>query len=792
MIQILGLRSFIPKGETEKKSFDKPFPTGLEIKTVQELFEKLPEILSKISKSEHWNLFYTVANCAEKRVFVSTTTIAFDLDGIELKYQDRYIDSVLSVLKLRREDIGIVLSGNGLHFLLHLKESITDKNFFTLNRPHYKAVCDKINAALEVEGLPGKADTTVFDARRILRLPGTVNRKPDKPEKLCTLLQPITKSLDFKLDAISDLPQVSKQDQVDPKVMKKYSKVYPTAVLEGCSFLKHCADKPNEIDEPQWYAALSVTARLEGEGSTGHERSHQLSRGHRGYSSSETDTKIEQALLASGPRTCDGIAGLWHGCAKCPNFQKVTSPIMIAPENAIRTENSGFHNILYDGKGNPKSTPNHEDLIKFLNREKHFKVLGDSRHCYVWQENRYVEIKDASLEAFGREKFIPTPTMETVKEFRYRVEITNIKPIEWWENSLMRKMNFLNGYLDIDSMEFRPHDQEIAFRNVLPYEYDAKAKAPVFDRMMDMVSGSDKELRAVLEEFMGYSLSNDDCWAQKALVLTGEGSNGKSTFLDALFAVAGDDNFSTVNLAKVDEHYNLAMFDKKLFNVSEETSPKALTDNQTFKNLVTGGRIIVRLPRESPYQICNKAKLILTCNDLPNSNDNTHGFYRRLLIVPFNQLIEKGMPDYDPHLTRKIREELAGVLNIALAGYKRLVANKGFTESAKIKESLEEYRLENDTVLYWVKEHLVVHQNGGFEHHFTSSGDLYAAYRDAMKSMSRIPVHEQKFFKQLSKIRGDVWGEHPYQERAIRRTVQVQGRAVKVRGIQGVEIEPLN
>jgi len=792
MIQILGLRSFIGR-EGTSVTYDKDFGTGIEIQTVQELFTRYQEVLGKIPSNEHWNLFYTIASCTEKkRDFSSTRNIAFDLDKIEVERSEEYIDVVCGMLKVRRQDVGIVLSGNGLHFLVQLNQEITDKEFFKLNKVHYIAVCHKIKLALDACGLAGEVDTVVFEPRRILRLPGTVNRKPDKPEKKCTLLQGIGQSIDFDLPKLSGVPIVGKDEQIDKVLLKRYPDTDPQAVLLGCNFLNHCHQNPNDIDEPTWYAALSIVARLDGQGSTGNERGHTLSQGHKGYSRDATDQKITQALEASGPRTCDAINSLWGKCGDCPHFGKLASPITIIGAGTIRTEATGFHTVSRDSKGRVKYSANFEDLIAYFKREKGFRVLADSRQVYVYDGRQYLEIQKASLEAFAREKFDPKPSMETAREFRQRAEIENIEPLGWWENSVERKMNFLNGYLDIDNMEFMPHDPEHAFRNILPYDYDPDAQAPAFLQMLDLVTGGDQATITVLLEFVGYCLSNDNCWAQKALVLTGDGSNGKSTFLDVLKALAGKGNYASNNLAKIDSDYNLATLDKKLFNISEETSPKALLDNSTFKNLVTGGTFLVRLPYKEPYEIANRSKQILTCNAMPETQDNTHGFYRRLLIVPFDQTITPESPGYDPRMTQKLVAELPGIFNLAMAAYHQLVERGRFAESEQIQAKMDEYQLENDSVLYWVKNHLVVHENGGFENHFTSTGDLYAAYAASMKSMGRIGVHFQKFYKQVGKLKGAVWGDHPYKERSIKKTVEVQGRSVRVWGLQGVEINSLN
>ena len=796
MIQILGLRSFIPKDSKDGKlkTFDKVFPMSFPVPSVEFVFQNIDKILAEIPKFEHWNLFYTIANCEtytgkkeEKRSFISTEMIAFDIDDLDTKYLDQYIEQVLGVLKVDSTKIGMVSSGNGLHFLLKLPYVISDEKFFKKSRPHYKAIADKINTALEIAGIPGKTDTSVFDARRILRLPGTVNRKVDKPEKKCTLLQPITGTVDFNLEALSGVPTVKETDQIAPRLLKNYAKAPPGPVLEGCDFLKHCTNHADSIPEPLWYAALSITARLDGEAQNGYQASHDMSRGHHGYTSEGTDQKIDQALEASGPRTCSAIKQLWDGCSKCKHFEKVASPILIVGEGTIRTEHTGFHTFVVDSKGNEKAIPCHEDLIKYFQRESQFKTLDGSRRVYTWNKTHYKEFGKAFLEAFARNTFNPTVDIKNVVEFRKRVEISNIEPLEWWEKSTLRKINFQNGYLDIDTMEFKPHDPTLAFRNVLPYAYDPEALCPTFEKMLRLVTGNDQELITVLEEFSGYCLSNDSCWAQKALILPGEGANGKSTFLDTLKNLAGVEYVSHVKLGTLTEPYNAAKLDGAILNIAEETAPKDLRDTTMFKTIVTGGTILVRLPYKEPYYIENKAKLCITCNALPDTTDNSHGFHRRLLIVPFNQAIETTAPDYDPHMTEKLKAELPGIFNRVIAAYKRLVVQKRFSDSQRINDSVEEYKTENDSVLYWAKEFLIVHTNGGYESFESSLNDLYENYKSVTKGLGSYPVKAQKFYKDLKKIKA-IWGEHPYSQRLERKRKTVNGKEQRLFMVKGVEV----
>jgi len=775
MIQIIALRNF--RDGSEKK-YDKLVEIPVQIKSVEELFNGLHGILHHIPEKERWNLFYTVSNCnKEKRDFLSCSVIPFDIDGCKEAQLDSITSVVCSVLKVDHTKVGVVHSGNGLHVLVAIKKAITKKEDFRKLRPHYKELCHKINEQLKKAGLEGSADPSVFDPRRILRLPGTINRKPGKEEKIASLVCTLGEAQDWHLEDASGLPAVGKDEQVDKQRMNKFPRTEPAAVMEECLFLKQALEEAGKLNEPQWYAALSITARLEGGDKSAKEWSHEISKGHPGYSEEETDHKIEQALEASGPRTCESIGNIWEGCKECKHKGKITSPILIRSANSIATEFTGFHIHPISGRGKP--IPVYEDLRKYFEREAPYIGLDNSGIVHAWNGRAYTPYGNLFIEEYAQKNFVPHATGSMVREFRTLVQRTNLRPMAWWQSTVKRKINFQNGYLDIDTMDFRPHTQEIGFRYVLPYDYSPQAKAPVFSKMLRSITGGDEGLQRVLLEFMGYALSSDDCWAQKALVLVGEGANGKSTLIKVLNELGGKGNYSCLTMDGINaSEYNRQMLDGKLFNISEETPTKSMMNNSLFKSLTTGGEIQVRSPYKEPYFLENTAKLVFTCNELPDSQDNSFGYYRRLIIVPFSQKFTKDSPGFDPHISQKLMGELPGVFNMAMEGYKRLVAQQGFTDSKAVSETLEKYTVENDTVMFWVTENMNVYTNGGFEQHFTPLRELYSSYRFDTESLGRKPVNYQHFVRGLQRVLPD------FPSRYSRQKTKEEGGYV--RGLKGV------
>jgi putative DNA primase/helicase len=99
----------------------------------------------------------------------------------------------------------------------------------------------------------------------------------------------------------------------------------------------------------------------------------------------------------------------------------------------------------------------------------------------------------------------------------------------------------------------------------------------------------------------------------------------------------------------------------------------------------------------------NYAKLAFNCNELPKDFDHSNAYFRRLLIVPFRVTIPEA--EQDKTLANKIiRMELAGVFNWIIEGLRRLLKTEKFTESNIVKETLEAYKRESDSVACFVDE----------------------------------------------------------------------------------------
>lgn len=267
-------------------------------------------------------------------------------------------------------------------------------------------------------------------------------------------------------------------------------------------------------------------------------------------------------------------------------------------------------------------------------------------------------------------------------------------------------LNLQNTRLDIRTGRMMGFTPEAIEFDRIPVKYDPMAECEDLDKMLRRVFLDDQEVLDLFGEMLGACLIKHSRF-QKAFMLYGSGSNGKSTILDMIKTFLGSSNYSSIELDKLTtDKFAAAELENKLANIGDDLNNNALRDTGTLKKLFSGNDMQVQRKNERPFTLAPYATHIFSCNDIPRSFDKSDGFYRRWIFIPFNAKFSRNDPDYDPMIEDKITtpEALSHLLNIAIEGAQRLIDNNGFTESAKVQEALEDYITNNSTTLSWVAD----------------------------------------------------------------------------------------
>lgn len=245
--------------------------------------------------------------------------------------------------------------------------------------------------------------------------------------------------------------------------------------------------------------------------------------------------------------------------------------------------------------------------------------------------------------------------------------------------------------VNIATGKTRKFSSRYFFRNKCHYRYDKKAECPRFMEYLETVSCGNKKIQFALEEIMGYCLTGD-VKAQKAFYLTGTGCNGKSVFIDVISLLVGEKAYTSLNIKDLENGFQRAKIDGKkvllIADLSKKDSGSLMTAE--MKKIVSGDILSADVKYRNPYEFRSKAKAIFSSNfPLSFQDDPTHGAIRRVIVIPFSHQVSGR--EKDPHLLGKLKKELPGILNLAIAGYKRLVGNGykfSYTGSSVIKNTM--------------------------------------------------------------------------------------------------------
>ena len=331
-----------------------------------------------------------------------------------------------------------------------------------------------------------------------------------------------------------------------------------------------------------------------------------------------------------------------------------------------------------------------------------FKIITVNNQLYVYEDGYYQA--DECIIARKMIELYPS-----IKQ-NQRSEVLSYIRIKTHINSGAIRtspyiLNLKNTRFDIRTgkcLEFTP--EAIEFDRI-PVTYDPSAYCADLDKMLNRVFLGDREVINLFEEMVGACLLKHNRY-QKAFMLYGAGSNGKSTILNLVKKFLGSWNYSSIALEKVTDRFNGAELENKLANIGDDIDNVTIKDTGTLKKLFAGNSLLVERKGERPFTIEPYATHIYSANSIPRSFDKSDGFYRRWLFVPFNARFSSEDPDYDPLIEDKITTDtaLSYLLNLGIRGANRLIKKGKFTEPESVKEALEAYKADNSTTLSWIDD----------------------------------------------------------------------------------------
>jgi putative DNA primase/helicase len=248
---------------------------------------------------------------------------------------------------------------------------------------------------------------------------------------------------------------------------------------------------------------------------------------------------------------------------------------------------------------------------------------------------------------------------ESVPAIRAMLEQASIQHeviVEWGElNATPWLLNVANGTIDLRTGELRPPSQTDLISKMIDLDYVPDAHSEEWERLL-LEKLPDVEVRNYVQELVGYSASGETT-EDVTPFLYGKGGGGKTTFIGAIMSALGGSLEQTGYATTTDFSMFLnEPFESKGYRdlwrctesrvvVASEVPPGKRFETARFNAMVSCEPMLVRKMRGDPYTTNPRWKIWLVGNDRPEAPASASGFWRRIRIIPFDQILTEDKQD---------------------------------------------------------------------------------------------------------------------------------------------------
>lgn len=372
---------------------------------------------------------------------------------------------------------------------------------------------------------------------------------------------------------------------------------------------------------------------------------------------------------------------------------------IILRDEAFPTNNDIF---IYKHGGSRTAKLDYALFAKYLIEKYH--IVKIDRRIYVYDDGVYTLIDYEKLNSIIMAELTnPTKNMRT--EMREYI----INYADDTEQTNYNHILFNNCIYDLIENKMLPITPGTVFLNKINHNYnDAAEPVEIIDTVLNNLSCGDAEVRELLLEIIGYTFYRRNKLG-KFFVLVGDGSNGKSTYLDMIKYLLGNSNVSSVPLQDlVQDKFSTWQLTDKLLNIGDDIDREFVPNTGKFKKLVTGETVMAEKKGQDQYPLSYYGKFIFSCNEIPRINDKTDGLKRRMVIIPLNAKFDQSS-NFIPFVDEQLQDTRAMeyLLKLSLDALVKLLTKGTFTIPQVVTAATEEYHIQNDTILQYLSENTI-------------------------------------------------------------------------------------
>ena len=270
-------------------------------------------------------------------------------------------------------------------------------------------------------------------------------------------------------------------------------------------------------------------------------------------------------------------------------------------------------------------------------------------------------------------------------------------------------LNTPAGIINLTTGQLRPHERT-AYCSQITRAAPGTQGRDMWESFLDTVTCNDGGLKGFLQMVAGMAFIGS-VYQEGIVIACGGGRNGKSTTFnaigDALGDYAGTIDIKTITTDRANKGASLATLRGKRLVITGELEEHQRLSVATLKQVASTDKLTIEEKYKQPETVKQSHTLLLFTNHLPRVGSTDSGTWRRLIVVPFNAVIQpgSGVQNYGEVLAKEcggaiLAWGIEGAVNFVRNGFKLDIPDA-------VAEATEEYRQREDWLTNFINERCI-------------------------------------------------------------------------------------
>lgn len=373
---------------------------------------------------------------------------------------------------------------------------------------------------------------------------------------------------------------------------------------------------------------------------------------------------------------------------------------------------------------------------------------------FLYKNGCYRLICDYEFKGFIK-KYIPHELQNTkvINEVAQLLFMNDDNYVDVRKINPEKYINFQNGLFNIETWKMEEHNPDVYTTIQIPCNYDpnlAPLKNSVFDKYLHDLTEGKEELKRLLKQFMGVTISNVPGYRmKKSLFMVGKGNTGKTQIKELLSELIGIDNVDSSDLPELEKRFGTsAIYNKRLVG-SNDMGYLKIKEMRIFKLGTGGDKIKFEFKGEGIFTDKYYGIFWNCCNQMPLfGGDKGDWTYERMVIVNCNNVIPE--EKQNKTLVEDMYKERDYIIWQIMNNLKQVLDN-GFRYNVpeECNVALEEYKISNDSILLFMQDCTEMIENDKLINKNISTTIMYKVYKKWCEDNNNSYCESKQTFKKL-------------------------------------------